>query len=328
VGLELGFFNNRLTTELDFYNRLTTGMLRPSTLSDLISGAYSAPRKNIGEMRNRGVEGTFSWKDRMGKINYGLTLNASYNMSRLLNWNDLLTRTSENGGAKVFIDMPYDFIFAYEATGIAQTWDDIYKATPQGAQPGDILRRDLNGDGRIDNNDMRAFSNVGRDRPTTYFGLNGFVEYKGFDVVFLLQGSAGRKDFYLNAFNNVNFGAQRYASTWDHWNNPWSWDNRDGIWPRLGGSTNNQATGNAAAGNTTFWLKDMTYLRLKNVQVGYSIPAKLLNKIGVKSLRVAGSAENLATITNYPGLDPEKGGNNNNLYPINKAFSLSIQLGL
>lgn len=328
VGLELGFFNNRLTAEIDVYNRLTKGMLRGQTLSDLISGAYAAPRANLGEMRNRGIEGTFSWKDKVGRIDYGLTLNASYNTSKLLRWNDLLTRTSENSGAKIFIDMPYDFVYAYESIGIAQTWEDVYNATPQGAQPGDILRRDLNGDGRIDNNDMKAFPKFQRDRPTTYFGLNGYVAYKGFDVVFLLQGSAGRKDFWLNAFNNVNFNSQRYASTWEHWNNPWSWENRDGAWPRLGGSGSNQQTGNPWGGFTTFWLDDMSFLRLKNVQLGYTVPTRWINKIGVQSLRIAGSAENLATITSYRGLDPEKGGNNNNLYPINKAYSLSIQLGL
>jgi TonB-linked SusC/RagA family outer membrane protein len=328
VGLELAFFQSRLTAEIDVYNRLTTGMLRGQSLSDLISGAYAAPRANIGEMRNRGIEGTFSWKDKIGRIQYGVTLNASYNRSLLLKWNDILTRTSENSGSKIFIDMPYDFIYAYEAIGIAQTWQDVYNATPQGAQPGDILRKDLNGDGRIDNNDMKAHPKIGRDRPTTYFGLNGYIAYKGFDIVFLLQGSAGRKDFWLNIYNNVNFGAQRYASTWDHWNNTWSVENREATWPRLGGSGNNQATGNAAAGNSTYWLEDMSYLRLKNLQLGYSVPTRWINKIGLNSLRIAGSAENIATITNYRGLDPEKAGNNNNVYPIVKAYSLSIQLGL
>ena len=97
----------------------------------------------------------------------------------------------------------------------------------------------------------------------------------------------------------------------------------------MGGSGNNQqVSGTQGAGYSTFWLDDMSYLRLKNVQLGYSVPAKWLNKVGLNSLRIAGSAENLATITNYRGLDPEKGGNNNNLYPINRAYSLSIQLGL
>jgi TonB-linked SusC/RagA family outer membrane protein len=336
VGVELGFLNNRLTAELDFYDRLTTGMNRPSDMSILLSGAYSAPRTNIGNMRNRGIEGTFSWKDRVGGINYGITLNASYNFNRLEKWNEYIGRgsttpnpTSGNNPINIFLDMPYDFVMAYEAIGIAQTWQDVYNATPQGAQPGDILRKDLNGDGRIDGNDMKALPNVQRTRPTTNFGMNGYISYKGFDLVFLLQGATGRKDFWLTAFNNTNFGAQRYASTWDHWTKPWSIENRGGEWPRLGGNGNNQSTNQPTpAGYSTFWLDDMSYLRLKNIQLGYSIPQKLLHRIGVNNLRIAGSAENIATITSYRGLDPEKDGNNNNLYPITKAYSLSIQLGL
>lgn len=321
VGLELAFLDSRLTAELDYYDRLTTGMNRPSEMSLLLTGAFNAPRTNIGDLRNRGVEGTFTWKDRVGGINYMVSVNGSYNMTKLEKWNEFIGRGATNSGAQIFIDMPYDFVYAYEAIGIAQTWQDIYDNVPQGAQPGDILRKDLNGDGRIDGNDQKAFPRIQRNRPTTYFGMNGYVQWKGFDLVFLLQGSAGRKDFWINAFNNPNFGAQRYASTWDHWNNPWSIENRDGLWPRLGGSTNNTAL-------TTFWLDDMSFLRVKNIQLGYNVPQSLLKRIGVVSLRVAGSAENLATITNYRGLDPEKAGNNNNLYPLNKAYSLSIQLGL
>ncbi|MBO9561480.1 MAG: TonB-dependent receptor [Niastella sp.] len=321
IGLELGFFNNRLTAELDLYDRLTSGLNRPSDLSIHLSGAYNAPRRNIGELRNRGVELTLTWKDRVGGLNYSLTANGSYNRTRLEQWNQQINPGGTNGGDNIFINMPYDFVYAYQAIGIAQTWEDVYKATPQGAQPGDILRKDLNGDGRIDGADRKAYTNFQNSRPTTYFSLQGSASYKGFDLVFLLQGASGRKDFWLTAFNNTNFGNSRYATTWDHWNKPWSLDNRNGDWPRLGGSGGNRE-------NSTFWLDDMSYLRVKNVQLGYSLPGSILRRLHVSSLRIAGSAENLATITSYRGLDPEKIGNNNNLYPINKSYSLAIMLGL
>ncbi len=314
VGADLGFLDNRLTVELDYYNRLTTGMNRPSNMSNLLTGAYNAPRMNIGDLRNQGIEGNFSWRDKAGSVNYGVTANASYNATRLEKWNDFL------GRGYVFLDMPYHFLYTYEDLGIAQTWADVYNATPQGAQPGDILRKDLNGDGIIDGNDQKAYPNVQRDRPTTYFSLNAYASWKGIDVVVFFQGAAGRKDYWLNAFNNVNFSTTRYAATWDHWNNPWNLENRDGLWPRLGGSGNNTA-------QTTFWLDDMSYLRLKNIQVGYTFSKNLLKRIWANNLRIAFSAENLATITSYRGLDPEKQGNNNNLYPINKSYALSVQLG-
>jgi TonB-linked SusC/RagA family outer membrane protein len=314
AGADLGFLNNRLQASIDYYDRLTTGMNRPSDLSILLTGAVNAPRTNIGNMRNRGIEGDFSWRDKLGSFNYGVSLNASYNTTRLEKWNEFLSR------GFVFLDMPYHFVYSYQDLGIAQTWQDVYNATPQGAQPGDILRKDLNGDGRIDANDLKAYPNLQRDRPTTYFALNSYAAWKGFDIAVFFQGSSGRKDFWLNIFNNVNFSSARYASTWSHWDNPWSTENRDGLWPRLGGSGNNTA-------ETQFWLDDMKFLRLKNIQLGYSLPKSVLKRVGINSLRIAGTAENLATFTSYRGLDPEKAGNNNNLYPLNKSYSISVNLG-
>jgi hypothetical protein len=124
----------------------------------------------------------------------------------------------------------------------------------------------------------------------------------------------------LNNYNNTNFANARYAPTWDHWNNPWSWDNRNGEWARLGGIGANRE-------NTTFWLDDLSYIRFKNVQVGYSVPKNLLRRVGVSNLRIAGTAENLLTATKWRGLDPEKTGNNNDAYPIVKSYALSVQLG-
>ena len=314
IGLDLGFFKNRLTAEIDYYDRLTSGMNRPSEMSILLTGAYTAPRKNIGDLRNRGIEGNFTWKDKIRDFTYSFNLNGSYNTTVLEKWNDFL------GRGYTFLDMPYHFLYTYEDMGIAQTWADVYNATPQGASPGDILRKDLNGDGRIDGNDLKAYPNVQRDRPTTNFAFNAAVAWKGFDLNVLFQGAAGRKDYWINIFNNVNFSAQRYASTLSHWENPWSVENRDGEWPRLGGSNNRT--------ETTFWLDDLSYLRLKNIQLGYTLPKNLLIRIGIESVRIYGSAENLATFTKYRGLDPEKRSHASDAYPLNKSFSLGINIGI
>ena len=158
-----------------------------------------------------------------------------------------------------------------------------------------------------------------QERPTTTFAFNGFLAYKGFDLTVFLQGATGRKDYWLNIYNNTNFNNARYAASWEHWTNPWSWDNREGLWPRLGGSGNNRQS-------TTFWLDDMSYLRVKNVQLGYTVNSKLLTKMGVTNLRIVGSTENLGTLTAFRGLDPEKQGDDNNVYPLNKSYSIAINL--
>ena len=314
AGLDLTFFGTRLTTSFDYYDRLTSGMNRPSEFSVFLTGAFNPPpRTNIGDLRNTGVETDISWKDKVGKLQYGVSVNASYNRTNLEKWNTLLLR------GNTFLNMPYHFLYSYVDKGIAQSWNDIYKATPQGASPGDLLLEDLNGDGRITAEDRKAYANYQEDRPTTTFALNAFVAYRGFDLTVFLQGAAGRKDFWLNIYNNTNFGNARYAATWDHWSKPWSWENRDGLWPRLGGIGNNRQ-------NTSFWVDDMSYLRVKNVQIGYTVPPKVLSRLGVTNFRIVGSAENLGTLTKFRGLDPEKQGDDNNVYPINKSYSIALNL--
>jgi len=327
IGMDLGFLNNRLTTDIDYYDRLTTGMNRPSEMSVLLTGAYDAPRKNIGNLRNRGVEINLAWRDKMGEVTYMFNFNGSYNATKLEKWNEFLGRgatTSVNGvtasGNTVFIGMPYSYLYTYEDSGIAQTWQDVYNATPQGASPGDILRKDINGDGRIDDNDKKAYPKTQRNRPTTNFSMNANFSWKGIDLSFLLQGSAGRKDFWINNYNNVNFGTQRYASTVQHWENPWSVENRGGAWPRLGGNANRE--------ETTFWLDNLAYLRVKNVQLGYNLPPALLRKIGITNFRIFASTENLATFTKFRGLDPEMDGNKSDAYPLNKSYSVGINIGI
>lgn len=312
VGLDLGFLNNRLRAEIDFYNRLRTGMNRPSQMSVHLTGAYSAPRANIGDLRNQGVELNLTWKDKIGTVDYSVNLNGAYNRTTLKEWNEFLSR------GWVFLNMPYHFLYTYEDDGIAQTWEDIYSHTPQGLAPGDVIRKDLNGDGIIDGKDRKAYPNIQRDSPTTTFGLTLTAAWKGFDISMLFNGAMGRKDYWITDFNNTAFADRRYASTWDHWTESWSLENRGGEWPRLGSSTSRS--------DNSYWLYNMSYLRMKNIMLGYNIPTKILSKISMSNLRFYASAENVFTITQYPGLDPEKKNSSRDLYPINRSFSLGINV--
>ena len=319
LGLDLGFLDNRFTAVLDYYDRLTTGMNQPSDLSLLLAGAYDAPRRNIGNLRNRGIEGQFTYADQVNEVNYSISVNASYNRNRLEKWREFLPK-----GA-TFLDMPYHFVYMYVDNGIAQSWQDIYEAPYQGqfAAPGDILREDLNGDGQITAEDRKALPNIQADLPTTNFGLNASASWKGIDVAVFLQGSAGRMGTWKTLYNTSAILVNRFASNDDHYHNTWSVDNRNAAFPRLytGSGGGDQAT-------STFWMDDMSYLRVKNIQLGYQIPDQWIRRIGVDNVRVFASGENLFTITGYRGLDPERAGDTNGLYPLTKSFSFGINIGI
>lgn len=320
LGVDMAFFGNRLTTELDYYNRLTTGMIRPGDLSIFLIGAISPPRRNLGDLRNRGVEANLTWKENRGDFGYMLNINASYNATVLEKWPEFLARSA------VFIDMPYYFVYAYQSSGIAQTWEDVYNAPIQGASPGDILLKDVNGDGRIDHNDQVAYPSFQTQRPTTNFAFRGSVSWKGFDLGVMLQGATGRKDYYNNNLTNTRISqATNQAINWNQYLNTWGVDNRGASLPRL---TSGTAAAPFTANQSTFWLDDVSYLRVKNLQVGYTFNKPYMKKVGLGSVRIYGSADNLATITNYRGLDPEKVSYSNDVYPLSKMFVLGLNVEL
>ncbi|MDQ1151449.1 TonB-linked SusC/RagA family outer membrane protein [Sphingobacterium zeae] len=320
LGLDLGFFKNKLTAELDYYERKTIGMNRPSDVSMHLTGLFAAPRRNIGDMMNKGLEANVTWNDRKGDVGYMLNFNVGYNKNKLLSWNEQLQRGS------VFIDMPYNFIYAFESLGIAQSWQDVYNAVPQGASPGDILLKDVNGDGKLDANDRVAYPAYQLGRPKVNYGFRGSVDYKGFDFSFLLQAATGRKEFWMNKANSNFLGTANQAITEDQWNNMWSLDNRDADYPKLLPSTLGSTSPNAYL--STFWLQNMSYLRVKNLQLGYTFKKELLMKLGIQKLRVFGSVDNLAVLTSFKGLDPEKSTYTNDAYPMTKSFVVGLNVDL
>jgi hypothetical protein len=328
VGLDLGLFNNQLTAELDWYDRFTTGMIRGSSISSILSG-YDAPRVNIADLRNRGIEANITWRSKVGKLDYSINVNASYNVNKLEEWGDHLDR------GWTALNMPYHFLYIYEAyPGLVQSWNQIYNAPYQGnyTAPGDILIKDLNGDGQIDDKDKKAWKDKYRETPLGQFGITLTGGYKGFDIQALFQGSYGRADMWLDDLNNVSVPADRYAFQSFHWNDTWSLDNRNASMPRL-------VTGSGGSYNrteSTFWAENMNYVRLKNLQIGYSIPTKLLKKISFERARIYLSAENVFTITPWKGVDPEKSisswnqqynrSDANDLYPLVKTYSIGINV--
>ena len=320
LGFEFAFLNNRLRTEMDLFNKLTTNMIRPGQKSRLLSG-FEAPDRNIGEMRNRGFEITLGWQDQIADFSYGINLNYAYTKNKLLQWNERLGRGDK------FIGYPYEMVYAYKAVGIAQSWEEIANAPyhNDNLAPGDLIMEDINGDGVIDTNDRIAYPNAMRYIPTSDFSLKLNAEWKGFDLSALFQGNAGRKNFWIDNFNNVNIYASRYSFQ-EHHLDTWSIENRNAKYPRLTTGSN----GGYNQAQSTFWLYSCDYIRLKNLQIGYRIPKSILKHIGVQSARIHLSGENLFTITKWPGLDPEKLPKSGSEipYPLVRTYTLGINITL
>lgn len=316
VGLDLGFINNKLTFEGDFYNRRTDGMIQSSNAS-LMIGGLSTPKKNMASLVNRGFEFNINWKDGTKDFRYAINFNLSFNASMLLSWNEYLDT------GNIWVGMPYKFTYNYLDTGyINQTWMDTYLQSQQSKFPGDLLLRDVNGDGLVNRYDMVADPYHNEDRPTTNYGFSFNCAWKGLEFSMLWQGTGGRVANWRTSYNNFNFPTSGYAVTEDHIEKQWSYDNRDGGWPRAGGG---QATANMET--TSYWMDNMSYLRLKNAQLSYSFPKRWMEKIHFAGIKVFVAGSNLLTITKFRGLDPEK-ADLNDLYPLNRSYSFGLSLTL
>ena len=320
VGFDFDLLNNRLGIELDYYNKYTSNMIRPGEISTLLSG-LDAPDRNIGEMRNMGFESTLSWNDKINDLFYHVSINYSFNKNKLIKWNERL------GRGEVFCGYPYEMVYTYKSAGLAQSWEQIENAPFQNdyLAPGDILIEDINGDGYISSEDQIAMPGIMRYIPKHDFSINIGAEWKGFDFSALFQGNAGRKNFWIDNFNQVNVFPSKYSFQKHHLDS-WTLYNRDSLLPRLTTGSN----GGYNQERSTFWLHSCNYLRLKNLQIGYTIPKYILSVIGVQNLRIYLSGENLFTITKWPGLDPEKlpKKGSEQPYPLIKTFSLGINISI
>jgi TonB-linked SusC/RagA family outer membrane protein len=319
LGLDLGFLDNMFYAELDLYDRLTTGMIRPSDISDFLFG-YQAPRVNVGNLRNRGMETNVSFNKKVGDFVIDAKVNLSYNVNKLEKWNEYLSPDN------VFLDMPYQYIYTYKDAGLMQSWNQIFDGAYQSnyIAPGDILLQDVNGDGRIGGDDQVAFPEKMQKRPTVNSSLLFNISWKNFDFSTFLNATAGRYDFWSDNLNTTRPRDNRFNFSEFHWNDTWNIYNRDAYMPRLTISAGDDGGRNGS--NSTYWLQKRSYLRLKNVQFGYSLPKPLISKVQISQFRIFFTAENLLTFTKWDGIDPEKDSDGSDFYPLLKSYSLGVNV--
>lgn len=327
LGLDITVLNNRLDASFDYYNKLTKNILAQLPIPVEV-GLVDPPVQNSAKVRNRGFEANITWQDHIRDFNYFIKGNVTYNKNSVVSFKN--GERSISGTKMIQEGYGINTLFVRKVDRIIQTDEDLAKVqsiisnAPQGKNPfpngtpvkGDLLYADTNNDGLI-NDDDRVPVGHGAT-PRWMFGFGFGANWKGFDFACQMDGVADIKSYFNNNFYTVSIGQPQVINK----------KIADGRWyegrtsqakfPRL---TSANIYRNTL--NSDFWVKNTSFLKIRNIQLGYTLPAVITQQAGISRLRLYTSLENFFTITNYPGLDPEVSGM---YYPSMKQLVFGINL--
>ena len=338
IGLDFGLFNNKLQGTFDYFVRTTKNMVGPAPVKPSILGA-TQPKENNSDMRSNGWDLEVRWRDRVGQLNYGIKVVLSDDYQTITNFYNPNRLLSQWCAGKRMGD-----IYGYKVEGIAQTdqqmnewlannkpsWGSDWAA-------GDVMYKDLNGDKKVNSgkstyDDMGDLTKIGNSLPRYRFGITLDANWKGFDFLIFMQG-VGKRDFWDASPYSVgaNTGLWQSAAFKDHldyWRPATDTNfgpNTNAYYPRplFGQGSKNFQTSDR-------YLQNAAYMRIKNIQLGYTLPAAIASKIGASRVRLYFSAENLVTFTKMNKIfDPEATGGDwgpGKLYPLQRTISFGLNL--
>lgn len=328
VGLDASFLNARLNLTADWFIKTTNDILLKVPLPDVLG--LNEPEQNAGAVENRGLELNLGWQDRVGSVKY--KVNVLY--SNIKNKVTHLGNVPPTYGDQIRqVNYPVDAFYGLVADRIAQEADfdydaDTEKYTPKFpiftedaniVRPGDIIYKDLNADNRITlDGDRQA---IGKPFPQHTFSLRGEMDWKGLDFSFFFQGVTN-VDGYLKGSSRNAFTTESAYPQKVHLDR-WTPENTDATYPRLTYQRgHNQRF-------STFWLENAAYVRLKNIQIGYTLPMALIRRARFESVRIYASADNLFTSTDFfKSYDPETPVSSGGYYPQVKTFIVGVNMTL
>ena len=341
-GFDLALLENRFSLSADYYISRTANALVAPNLPQVLGNAGALPYQNLGLIENRGFEFKVGYADDRKPFKYGVSANLTTLKNKVLNLNEGSVEGSTTNfltggpGSITRTEVGYEIgsFYLYQFDGIYQTGD---ANIPAGLRAGDVRYKDTNGDGQVTEADR---VHVGRVFPRLQYGLNLTASYANFDLAVFFQGVQGN-----TVFNDAKYWLERTDDNNNHLAsfNPWTPTNPSNTTPRAviaGGTRNDGVYNSASPGNndryqTTRWLEDGSYLRLKNVQLGYSLPKSMLERTKyIGSLRLFLTGQNVFTVTKYSGYDPETVGQGSlargvdqGSYPNLRSFTLGLQAG-
>lgn len=333
IGFDASLLNQRIDLTFDAYLKQTDKMLVPMVVP--VSTGYSdvnVPSINAGKMENRGIEITVNSRNLTGNFKWETNFNVSYNQNKVVSINDTVPMSTGSIGlnqnlALIQADYPVNFFYGFKTDGIFQTQTEVDNHAVQvpGNDPynrtsaGDIRFKDLNNDGII--NDMdRTY--LGNPNPNFIFALGNTFSYQGLDLTIFIQGVSGNQICNANRFwSEAMAVAQNQTSETI---NRWTGEGTSNIVPR---AIYNDPNKNTRPSDR--YIEDGSYLRIKTVTLGYTLPNSLIERVHLSNARIYVAGQNLYTITKYKGSDPEVGinGIDNNVYPVTRIFSVGVNLG-
>lgn len=341
LGLDAAFLKNRLSIALDYYNKRTYNLIQTQSMNWPDYMGISAQLVNMGEVNNRGFEAQATWADKVNRDwSYFVTGNVAYNRNKVT---DIGVKDSDGNagvwtGGGGFRNIPYIYqttegqplnsFYLIRSLGIFQSDEEAAayqkdgKAIQPNAKAGDLKFEDYNNDGVIDNNDRQYMGNA---TPNWTYSLTAGFSYKDLSVSAMFQGVGGAQAFYAGKYMLVSDQEGNFNRSTDILD-AWSPTNTSSNIPRLSKNDPNSNFSTASS----WYLEDADYLRLKNLTVTYDL-TRVLRKaahFGTRgsSLSIYFSGENLFTITNYSGMDPECGGWDALNYPVSKVYSFGVKL--
>lgn len=329
VGVDFTLFN-KLNGSLDYYNRKTTGIIMDVTVPKEF--ALDAYKDNVGSMRNSGIEINLSYNTKIGQVDFGIAGNFSYNKNEILDLgggdpNKYLDAT-DGYSQRNKVGEAMNSYYIYRADGFFNSQEEADPYTAKYGNPfgktfkaGDLRYVDTNKDGKLTADDREY---CGSSDPKIIYGFNINAGWKGIDLSLMFNGAAGVKRLFdgYEVYGNFSGDAAHPATIW---RDAWTPDNHDASMPRIFYDTNSASSSRSV--QSDFWLQDTSYLRLKNLQLGYTLPKGWLNSVGVENIRIYYSVENLLTFDKMKiNIDPESTSQRLSSYPLLRTHAFGVNV--
>ncbi|MGV3587436.1 MAG: SusC/RagA family TonB-linked outer membrane protein [Adhaeribacter sp.] len=321
IGLEGQLLQGKINFELDaFYNKRTSILITANASMPHTTGISGSllPRQNIGEVANRGVEFLVGYNNQVGDLRFNVSANGGWAYNKILFWDEAPGapdyQRSTGAPMNTTLRYIYDGVFVDQADIDAFMAKVDYTAINRNPRPGDIKYKDYNGDGKINPDDRTRDHRS--DIPTFQGGLNAGVNFKNFDLNVLFQGSAG-------AVMNLGTGEMGSIGNYleEFYANRWTVDNPSSVHPRITDRGNQYYSG---ATSNTYWMRSTDYIRLKNLELGYTLPEAISKRVGIGSLRVYANGLNLLTWSKMKIYDPENVNSNGQYYPQSRVLNTGV----